>query len=418
MKLNWLAQYKKPQLLIQPILISLLIFFLPSNLFSYCCENQAYIHGLLVDYLLPKIYVTDFIIIALLITLGWKKIFSYFSQLKYILFFAFPLIIYQLFTPNPIAAFSYLVKILVMFLLAMFVIKDLKFVKGKFIQYVVLATIIFQSLLGIYQFSTQQSLLPYQYFGEVKYSSRTLAKTSWFGEERKLPYGTTAHPNIYAGILVIYWLWLYREAEKKICMDINKYLIIITSLLAILALSLTQSYSAFLMLILGIIFSNIKIKKYNQKIYTYLFLLILFLTPLALFIANKFITANSIGRRTLLNETALKMFTDKPIFGIGINNYTAELENYSVSHEAIRFVQPVHHILLLIISETGLWGISLIALALSQIKPSMRIKLLASGFWLLPILTLDHYLLTQQSGLLLTFFILPLFILQQAHRSE
>ncbi len=412
-----MAKYKKPQLLIQPVLISLLIFFLPSNLFSYCCENQAYIRGLLVDYLLPKIYVTDYIVIALLLTLGWKKIFSYFRQLKCLFFFALPLVIYQLFTPNPIAAFSHSVKILIMFLLAMFVIKDLKFVKDKYIHYAVLATIIFQSLLGIYQFSTQKSLLQYKYFGEVKYSSRTLAKTSWFGEERKLPYGTTAHPNIYAGILVIYWLWIYREAEKKLYININKYLIIITSLLAILALSLTQSYSAFIMLILGIIFSNIKIKKYNQKIYAYLFLLILFLTPLALFIANKFITANSIGRRTLLNETALKMFTDKPIFGIGINNYTAELENYSVSREAIRFVQPVHHILLLIISETGLWGIFLIALALSQIKPSMRIKLLASGFWLLPILTLDHYLLTQQSGLLLTFFILPLFILQQAHRS-
>ena len=49
-----------------PWLIAFLIFFIPTNLFFKFTIPTAYVDGLLVDYLLPKIYASDLIILSML----------------------------------------------------------------------------------------------------------------------------------------------------------------------------------------------------------------------------------------------------------------------------------------------------------------------------------------------------------------
>ena len=106
--------------------------------------------------------------------------------------------------------------------------------------------------------------------------------------------------------------------------------------------------------------------------------------------------ADSINRRNYLNEAAFEIFKNKQLWGTGINNFTVFLEDFSQSRELIRFVQPVHNLALLILSEGGLLLAALLYLIRDQHK--------TVNFWqktliLLAIASLDHYLLTQVAGL-------------------
>src|SRR5579859_6736082 len=52
-------------------LLATTIFLIPSNLFLKFGVNTSYVHGLLVDYLLPKLYASDLPILLLLVL--WAK---------------------------------------------------------------------------------------------------------------------------------------------------------------------------------------------------------------------------------------------------------------------------------------------------------------------------------------------------------
>ncbi len=96
------------------------------------------------------------------------------------------------------------------------------------------------------------------------------------------------------------------------------------------------------------------------------------------------------------------MILHQPLLGVGLNNFTAEVEKYNRSDEVVRFVQPAHHVGVLWFADTGILGLCIVAfLALKKIQLRKYVTPLCILF---PILTLDHYLLTQQTGLLLTLF--------------
>ena len=106
--------------------------------------------------------------------------------------------------------------------------------------------------------------------------------------------------------------------------------------------------------------------------------------------------ADSINRRNYLNEAAFEIFKNKQLWGTGINNFTMFLEEFSQNKELIRFIQPVHNLALLILSEGGLLLVALLYLIRDQHK--------TINFWqktliLLAIASLDHYLFTQVVGL-------------------
>ena len=51
--------------LLYQFLFGLIIFLIPSNLFFKVLESSAYVNGLLIDYLIPKLYLSDLVIFAL-----------------------------------------------------------------------------------------------------------------------------------------------------------------------------------------------------------------------------------------------------------------------------------------------------------------------------------------------------------------
>ncbi len=384
-------------------LISLIIFLIPSNLFFKINYSSAYVNGLLVDYLIPKFYVSDIPILLLLLL--WlikviknkQKVITEASNLFFPSILISLIIVRQIFVSYPLASIWYLLQLIEIGFLGWFLTTHKKLLQKTLVHHAILITIWFQSILAIWQFALQKSFLNYSFLGETNLSNSIgLAKDMWWHTGRVLPYSTTAHPNILGGILAIFSLLLIAQQKR------NKILTTITVLLAIVIIVITQSISAGVTLFVGLIL--ITKKQINLKSLTIIGALLFVITPILINLTSKKLNQfYSLTRRSYLQNASIDMFLNNPIAGVGLNQFTSEVEKYSDTPEIVRFVQPVHHIGLLWLTETGVLGI----LFIWSLRKKINIKkIILPLLILLPIAVLDHYLLTQQSGLLLaTFFI-------------
>lgn len=393
-------------------LIAATIFLIPSNLFLKFGVNTAYVHGLLVDYLLPKFSASDIPIVLLFVLWAkeilrkkkWQKLKKPSLETAVLAGCIAFLFGRQFFTEKPFAAVWFFIKLTEIVFFVIFLVTHRKLLQSKIIHWTLYATLLFQSLLAIFQFHTQHSLFPnYIFLGEPNLSHPLfLAKASFGGVEKILPYGTTAHPNILAGFLAL-GVILFLQKNRS-----PKFFFLCTPIFY--ALYLTQSLSAWLSLLIGLTILFCfpkKIPHILQKIFLPIFLFVLFFaTPFFIHIfAQKYPDDPSLTRRDELNQAAISMIVVNPIVGVGLNNFTAQLENYHPTQEILRFVQPAHNVGLLSLAETGLLGVIIVYLVIK--KQKLSIRLLLSMTVVLPIACLDHYLLTEQTGLLLaTIFFL------------
>ena len=194
--------------------ISALIFLIPSNLFYVLSEYGSRIHGLQIDYLLPKLHASDLCIAALVclwlfehrkqsIVPFFKDFFTS-KKAVVLLVLVVGITARQLSTTHPLQAVFAFVSWTKLALLG-YILWQKRAVVHSLATYATLAvTVLFQSLVAVWQFSTQQSIAGYWFLGETNLSSFAgLAKTAWGGAEQVLPYGTTAHPNVLAGFLAL-----------------------------------------------------------------------------------------------------------------------------------------------------------------------------------------------------------------------
>lgn len=144
-------------------------------------------------------------------------------------------------------------------LLGLFLFSHPKILTSKITHLTLVGTLLFQSLLAIFQFHTQRSFSNYLFLGETNLANYSgLAKGVFDGAEKILPYGTTAHPNILGGVLVVFGLLVAQYALAK-WQEKNYFklpVVIYTGLglVSLYALYLTQSLSAGLGLILSLPF--------------------------------------------------------------------------------------------------------------------------------------------------------------------
>lgn len=402
------------------LLLAGLIFSIPTNLFKTFLVETAYVRGLQVDYLIPKFHLSDIFLIMLFFALVFraenrKFLTKKVKALQYkpaLGIFGVLLIFFQATSVHPIVALLFLLRIFILTITGVIVANNTHLLKSQITITAVKITLIFQSLLAWYQYLTQGSLLNYYFFGETNLNAYAgIAQSSLLGVQKILPYGTTAHPNILAGVLTIFTLFLYNNLSKNSKIKHTEVLMLMLSVSAIL---LTQSISALFGLLFGFAFIyfnkknkiSLTLKKVSQL---FLFLNIFVIFFLFALSSQNINSPTSISRRNFLNTASLTMLQSAPITGEGLQNFTAHLEENSTNREVVRFIQPVHNILLLILSETGFIGIMLITLVLLPIvKNERKIQHPEYLIAVLPIMVLDHYLLTIQSGLLL-FFIAILF---------
>lgn len=360
---------------------------------------------MLVDYLIPKTYLFDCLLaVNLLIFLFNKKNLLKLKKNKIklkkidqLILLLFAIFLIKQFLHINLAAIIYLLRLLFMIIFFISICMDQK--KQLILRKALLCSILWLSFLAYYQFFMQRSLAPYRFFGEPDLRHFALiSRAQFFNQEKILPYASTAHPNILAGIISIFTMIILDDKNKKS---------LISSLLllnALVIMFLTQSLSAFFTLCLFLIYSFIKRRATNNQANSYLkffnlSLIILFIfTPLIIKQLQLNLDKNypSISRRATLNTAAWAMFREQTIFGLGLNNYVKEVENYSQNREIVRFIQPVHHGGLLLLSEGGLIALALLLLLAWKFRKQIAwSKLLI----LSPIFALDHYLITQAVGL-------------------
>lgn len=404
-----------------------MIFLVPSNWFLQLSDQYAYLTGLRVDYLIFKLYPLDLLALTGSVV-GWiylfRQEFFNFKKIKLssksrqaVLFFLIgAFVVSQLTSQSPWLALSWLSRIGVYSffawtlrqILAKNSLKITRLQLTKVIFFTLSFTIIFQSFVGIMQVVRQGSIGGYWFFGETNLSNFTnITKITISGKQLITAYGTSAHPNILAGIMAVFLsvFWKIYKLKKwqaklsKTELKIAKIIALITTLLGLIGLLLTFSVSGWLTLLSTNLVINHKTSRL-AKIYQKLAVPVLVVSALIItWGENVFATSNktnnfplSISRRVTLASSALNMWLAHPLSGVGLGQFTLNLEKFAPKAEVVRFLQPAHHALLLWLAETGLIGMALLAKLYKKLKLPIAL--------LLPSLIWDHYWLSQPNTLL------------------
>ncbi len=119
----------------------------------------------------------------------------------------------------------------------------------------------------------------------------------------------------------------------------------------------------------------------------------------------------SFWQRIALGQAAWQMFQTAPLFGVGLGNFIARLPAF-LTPERFYFLQPVHNIFLLLLTETGLFGLCLVAdrgwRIFKKVWSEKNRPLLAAFLAIVFTGLFDHYWLTLAQGQLLLALIVGL----------
>jgi O-antigen ligase len=419
---------------LERIIFYLLLLFLPTQFGKHFWPEFSIISGLRVDYLSPTLYVTDIIILLLFIVwfiriirnakfTSWRIAFNYKSLFLFLGFLIFNIYLSQ----NVLNGVYHFVKLLEFLFVAYYVattIVSLEQVKKVF--FVLGISVIFQSGLAITQFLKQGSLGGvFYFFGERLFTAATpgIANASINGELLLRPYGTFSHPNVLAGFLLLGMISLLfslswtKKREKMVWAP--------ALLLGSSALLLTMSRVALLVwigLLLSVFLRQISVKP-GKPLLALLFLFIFTFFIMGTPFGSRLLQTNraeeAVVQRTELMRASAVMIGQQPVIGIGFGNFLPELTRVQKPLSPGLYLQPVHNIFLLILTEIGIVGFSFFLWFLFQTyKRLFQHVKKTKGFpyrifivLLTVILVLgsfDHYFLTLQQGQLLFAFIVGL----------
>ncbi len=268
--------------------------------------------------------------------------------------------------------------------------------------------ILMESSISLLQF-IKGGTLGLWILGERTFSISTpgIAKFDFRGVQFLRPYGTFPHPNVLAGFMIISPVILNliqgpHSYRSRIWSGMIIVLSGVTTILTVSRVALLAGYleAAFLL---------------PRKWKMILVAVVLVLLPFIFIRFSSLFSFDSLTilRREELAGNALKLFATSPILGIGLNNFIP-LSAESLVSGPSRFLQPVHNIFLLALSETGLVG--LLGLLVMFGYPIIRLfKLSPKPYPLNPILIIwavviflgmfDHYFLTLPQGYRLLFLV-------------
>ena len=198
---------------IERSLFYLLLLFFPLNLGKHFILKESYVNGVLIDYLIPTIYLSDLLIFILflssLLSLNrshptGRELLIKLKNYAPVLIFLFLLLPSVLMAGNKVAAIYKFSKYLEFSFLGIFIAE--KFSKGlveKSLKFLT-AGVIFESVLAITQWLKQGFVFGYFPFGESLISPQPpFALVNFFDSTKLRVYGTFPHPNVLGGYLSI-----------------------------------------------------------------------------------------------------------------------------------------------------------------------------------------------------------------------
>jgi len=287
-----------------------------------------------------------------------------------------------------------------------------------------------QALLGIWQFFVQ-NIPAYSWLGMSSHNPTTLGDqvVETITGRFLRAYGSLPHPNILGGFLMACLLLIIFLALKNPTKIIKIFLAICLPIITA-GLFFSFSRSAWIGFFIGWLFILFFIH-WQHKILLNKFLkiscfLALTFTVLTLIYPNLIIgrvflidrlEKKSISERAEFQQQSLNIIIKNWPIGVGIGNYTREIYNKYDDNLSSYNYQPVHNIYLLLFAEIGIFGLSIFLLFIINSFKNINLTNLSSiaaGILLISFLIIgffDHYLITQNFGLML--FFLPLGLLHK-----
>lgn len=391
---------------VEGLLFVLTILFLPTQLGRHFWPDFSFVYSLKIDYLSPTLYFWDLLVVCLAAVwiLGRPKVNK--PALNLFLLFMLAQAVSLIGAGNSGAGLVRLEQYLVAGLFGVYIASEKwEVISAKL--YLPLSLAIFgESVLAILQF-IKGGTVGFWILGERTFTISTpaIAKFDFYGREFLRPYATFPHPNVLAAFLLV--SLLLTQARIKVI-----------NIITVIAITLTVSRTA---MVAGFVAGLLLLTK-KWKIM--LVFLILILSP---FLYTRFASVFNYDqltflRREELNEVASKIFLSFPIFGVGLNNFIPYVSEQVVAGPS-RFLQPVHNIFLLALSETGILGLlgllGLMGYPIFKLY-SYRLPLTSLLPWAVIIFLglFDHYFLTLPQGYRLIFLIWGLSLSYSNHPSK
>ncbi len=384
-----------------------LVFCFPIQLGKHFWPSFSLLDGIRVDYLSPTLYFTDIltvlVIAVALVSPARKNIFSLSSTAIFVLLLE--LLSFSLsvtFSTNPLFGWYTILKFSEFFLLFL-VARYLLSTEGmlKSLTRVFLLSLAGESLLALFQVDMQRSMGGiFWWLGERTFSSTTpgIALFSLNGQLLLRGYGTFAHPNVFAGYLLVGGILSWYNKER------------LTSLFRLFACSVVTVGLILTMsrfpLLLWVLFLFLQISSRKTKAFLLAGLSLMgFFVLLILFPSLR--ENKSLFLRWDYLIIGMQQIVSHPLLGVGFGNYISLSLPGDVGGG---IPQPIHNIFLLLLSSTGISGFLFALFALWQSAKKVIGKIFPEMLLLAFVLlgNFDHYFITLQQGLLLTVLVFAL----------
>lgn len=280
---------------------------------------------------------------------------------------------------------------------------------------------VIQSLIALFQFGFQSSP-ELTLFGMSAHRPEMIGASIVGGDAigRVLRgYGSFPHPNMLGGFLSSL-LVLFSLAAHRLCA--RSWITALTITMLFIGLFVSFSRGAWIALLVFILLFTffVERREKNRGRSSRAFLIGLSVFALLVFIffslvATRFRGASphealSTSERIEGARTALAIIQENPLFGVGPGGYTVELKRRPPALSGWQ-IQPAHNAGLLFLSELGLlgtalflfllfsWGRFLFSSLPKEEWPFARRSLMIAGIFALFLGSVDHYLVSQPTGL-------------------
>ena len=377
-----------------------LLFLLPLQIGKHFWPDWSLVFGIRVDYLSPVIYLTDILVLTLLLVwLGqnFREIGGFLVKKKIYIFLIGALFLANvLVAQHPTAAILRWAKIFEVLVFSFYVFWEREKTVNLIYKTIPL-TLFYLAPIAVLQFYFQRTIGgPLYFLGERSFSVSTpgIALVDLWGKSFMRPYTIFPHPNALAGYALVATLIAFFQKEKRGLLFFSE---IFFGLFVIL-ISFSQNAWISLLLIIALKLIGKKTYFYTTLLVFVLSLALLFPINLSLFSLSFF--GESFSKRLELSRIAGIIFAKRPFLGIGLNNLFYLLPSFQ--NRVSWWLQPIHNIYLLVLTETGFLGFSYFYFFV--LRPFVKKKNLPFLIFLLAIILTgfsDHYWLTAQQNLLL-----------------
>ena len=360
----------------EKIVFFVLLFLLPTQLGKHFWFDWSLVWGMRVDYFSPTFYLVDMVWLIWVVLILVKNFKKERKKVRFEVFWVIILILVNILVANNrwVAGYKWL-RLGQLFWVWSWVTENKRTVKNGLLK-VIPWWLIVEGILAIGQVSKGGSLNGWWWFlGERKFDFNTIgiAQMSVVDMGLVRAYGTFSHPNSLAGFLLVSLIWWVKNFSLFRSSNYQRVKWWVVFWLGLVGIFLAGSRTIWLLTLGFLIFlgwnSKVNIKEKIKGLF-FLGLLVIFLIkmigfnyPLVNFLGGW--DENGLIKRGQLNLAALQMIKKSPWFGVGLGNFLANLPEFQKNNQIFWF-QPVHNVLLLLVSEIGLLGFGVMGWVLGR----------------------------------------------------